>query len=721
MLTPVPRELVTTGGDGVRVGSVAVSADDRCATAAAVLAGLPTAPGGSPVSVVVGLEPGGPAEGYRLVVSGSEVTITGSDPAGAFYGAQTLLGLAADGVLPPVTVADWPQLRWRGTIEGFYGPPWSHADRLAHLEFAGRHKLNTYVYAPKDDPYHRRQWRDPYPAAELDRIGELAAAARRSHVRFVFSVSPGLSMVYSDPAEVDLLVAKLAQVRDAGVEDVALLFDDIPADLPHSADRAAFGAAPGSSARAHAAVCRAVIDRLGLDRPLIMVPTDYAGTSATPHRELLAAELPADVLVWWTGRDIVVGDITRAEIDAAARSYGHELLLWDNFPVNDFDFPRLFLGPLLGRTTELAGAPLAGITANPMPHEAASRIAVATVAEWAWNPASYDADAAHERALSAVGASAAVRTLAGACASWPPSAPQDPQLSALTEAALGGSPAAVEELRDRFTAMVAAAPADDRMPRDDTAPDYNAAVPEHADTPHAGAVPAVDLRERRVSVPAHRVGSLPTGAGSTYQQPATDDAAPQGKPRPDSAAPQDGNGTSLDGPTPQDATAPDGDHMPLHGTAPGGDRAPAVDLHERRVSVPAHRVGSLPTGAGSTYQQPSTPTTAAAAESADERQRQEADAAARLAHAEQQPADAAAPVDERRRSAARMEREVGPWLVALADTGRAGLAALAALSPSAGERERRAAAEALAVAEAHEQHNVLRDVVPPFVQAVLAR
>lgn len=538
-LIPRPHHLASTGADDIRVGSVVVETDAACENAAAVLAGLPTSDGGEKVTVVVGVEPGGPAEGYRLAVDGATVTITGSDPSGAFYGAQTLHALTADGMLPAVAVEDRPDLPWRGTIEGFYGPPWSHADRLAHLEFAGRHKLNTYVYAPKDDPYHRTQWREPYPAAELDRIGELAAAARRSHVRFAFSISPGLSMVYSDPTELDLLIAKLDQVRRAGVEDFALLFDDIPPELEHDVDRAAFGTAPGSSARAHAAVCRAVISRFlekhGLDRPLIMVPTDYAGIEATPHRDLLAAELPTEVLVWWTGRDIVVGDITRAEIDAAARSYGHRLLLWDNFPVNDFDFPRLFLGPLLGRASDLDGAPLAGITANPMPHEAASRIAVATVADWAWNLAAYDPATAHERALDAVEATAAVRTLARACASWPPSAPQDPELSAQADSALAGSAQAREQLRNRFEAMVAAAPDGAREPAD------------------------------------------------------------------------------------------------------------------------------------------------------------------------------------------RIEREVMPWLVALADTGRAGLAALAALAPAAGAAERAAAAEALAAAEAHEQQNVLRSVVPPFVRAVLAR
>lgn len=416
-----------------------------------------------------------PAEGYRLTVAGTDdeptATVVGADSAGAFYGTQTLLALvrdAGDGTyhLPRIEIDDHPDLAWRGTIEGFYGPPWSHADRLAHLDFAGRHKLNAYVYAPKDDPYHRQQWREPYPDEELARMGELVALAERRHVRFVFSVSPGLSMVYSDPAEVDLLVRKLEQVWKVGVRDIALLFDDIPPELEHEADVAAFGSEPGSSARAHAAVCAQVQERFrhvhGAQRPLIMVPTDYAGTQSSPYREHLTRELPDDVLVWWTGRDIVVGDITRAEIDAAAASYGHRLLLWDNFPVNDFDFARLFLGPLVGRTTEVAGSELVGITANPMPHEAASEIALATVADWAWNLGAYDPDAAHARALQVVPDTGRIRRLVESCRTWPPSAPRAPQLSAWIEALMaGGSDRAVAEsgLRDAFTAMINEEPA----------------------------------------------------------------------------------------------------------------------------------------------------------------------------------------------------------------------------------------------------------------------
>ena len=42
-----------------------------------------------------------------------------------------------------------------GVVEGFYGRPWTEAERRMMLHFLGEHGMNLYVYAPKDDPYHR--------------------------------------------------------------------------------------------------------------------------------------------------------------------------------------------------------------------------------------------------------------------------------------------------------------------------------------------------------------------------------------------------------------------------------------------------------------------------------------------------------------------------------------------------------------------------------------
>lgn len=312
-------------------------------------------------------------------------------------------------------------LACRGVVEGFYGEPWSHADRLAWFDRAGGLGLDHYVYAPKDDPWHREEWREPYPADRLGSLASLAAAAEQRGVRFVYAISPGLSMRYDDPEEHRTLAAKCRQLLEAGIHSFALLFDDVPMDEPE-----ALGRAHGETA---ARFERGFLRPAGIDEPVLLCPTDYAGVATTPYRTALAEALPADARLFWTGADIVVGEVTADDIRLAVESYGRELVLWDNFPVNDFDRSRVFLGPLTGR----AAAPgLVGIAANPMVEAAASRFALNTVAEWAADPEVYEPAAAAGRAYAAVaGPGEGLRTLVDACSAWPPGAPRWPLLDEL--------------------------------------------------------------------------------------------------------------------------------------------------------------------------------------------------------------------------------------------------------------------------------------------------
>ena len=54
--------------------------------------------------------------------------------------------------------------------------------------------MNTYLYAPKDDLWHRAHWRDLYPVAEGEALADLVAAARAQGVRFVYALAPGLDL-----------------------------------------------------------------------------------------------------------------------------------------------------------------------------------------------------------------------------------------------------------------------------------------------------------------------------------------------------------------------------------------------------------------------------------------------------------------------------------------------------------------------------------------------
>ncbi len=348
-------------------------------------------------------------------------------------------------------------------VEGFYGPPWRHDERLALLDAAPGLGLDTYLYAPKDDPWHRERWREPYPDAELARLGELAARAAAAGVAFVWSVAPGLSMRFSDDAEHAALAAKAEQVRAVGVRDVWLLFDDVPYDLPHPEDVAAFGPGQAGSGRAHGEAAARFRETFllprGLTGPMTVCPTDYAGCGRSPYRDALAAALPADARVLWTGRDVVVGEVTREDVLAAAEAFGRRIVLWDNVPVNDFDRTRLFLGPLTGRPDDVDGLPLDGAVANAMIEALPSRLPLATVGAWARDPAAYDPARAAADALALVAGPRAgvVGPLARACAAWPPGAPRDPGLALATRAALAGDAGALAEVEGRMRALAGCA------------------------------------------------------------------------------------------------------------------------------------------------------------------------------------------------------------------------------------------------------------------------
>lgn len=283
--------------------------------------------------------------------------------------------------------------RFRGIIEGFYGRPWSHRERLDLLSFCGRHGLNTFVYAPKDDPYHRESWRELYPRADLARFAELVEFGRERGVAFIWSVAPGLSMDYDSDADFRTLVAKAQQLASVGAP-THILFDDIP---------------EGPIAAGQARVANRFLQELG--GPLVVCPTDYAGTQESEYRHVLAAELDPAVAVYWTGPEVVSRAIARAESEAARAAFGgRELWLWDNYPVNDFDHSRLFLGPLRDREP----LDVAGYVANGMIQAGPSKLAFATAAEYARAPWTYDPDAAFDRALETVGgpAAAALRVFA---------------------------------------------------------------------------------------------------------------------------------------------------------------------------------------------------------------------------------------------------------------------------------------------------------------------
>ena len=293
----------------------------------------------------------------------------------------------------------------RGVIEGFYGPPWAHEERLDLIRFCAQHELNTWVHAPKDDPYHRARWREPYPEEELARLGELVTLCHKLGVDFAYAIAPGMDICYSHESEWERLLAKIEQVRSVGVVHFQLLWDDVEHKLHCAEDEELYGQAERPTGAAQAPFSNRFAREIEQPGPLVVCPMAYAQTGDGPYRRSFAPQLDDGVVLYWTGPEVVSLAITKDELDMSVHRYaGHEHLLWDNFPVNDWEPTVLHLGPLRGRDPNLLHGNLRGIIANAMVQAVPSKLALATVADWARDPFAYDMLASYERALREHGA-----------------------------------------------------------------------------------------------------------------------------------------------------------------------------------------------------------------------------------------------------------------------------------------------------------------------------
>jgi hyaluronoglucosaminidase len=339
-----------------------------------------------------GLAPGG----YVLAADRGVMALSGVDTSGTFYAAQSLRQLFASGKSRAFSIRDWPAAPLRGVIEGFYGAPWSHADRLAQLDFYGRTKQNMYVYSPKDDPFLRARWRDQYPPEQLALLSQLVSRATANHVEFTYALSPGLSVCYSSDADKAALVTKFQSLWDIGVRSFAIPLDDISYTRWNcDADAARFGSGGAAAGAAQSFLLNRVQQDFiathpGVER-LQTVPTEYYDVADSPYKTALRTQLDKAVLVEWTGVGVIAGQITEKQARQAKEVFGHDILIWDNYPVNDYITERLLLGPYIGREPGVAKY-LAGITANPMVQAEASKIAEFTSADFLWNPDRYDPD-----------------------------------------------------------------------------------------------------------------------------------------------------------------------------------------------------------------------------------------------------------------------------------------------------------------------------------------
>ncbi|XP_069756465.1 protein O-GlcNAcase isoform X3 [Narcine bancroftii] len=236
-----------------------------------------------------------------------------------------------------------------GVVEGFYGRPWSMEQRKELFRRMRKWGLNTYLYAPKDDYKHRMFWREMYSVEEAEQLMQLISAAKEHSIEFVYAISPGLDITFSNQKEVATLKRKLDQVSQFGCKSFALLFDDIDHNMC-PADKEVFS----SFAHAQLSVTNEIYQYL---------------------------EEPEHFLFCPTGPKVVSKDISVESIEEVTKILKRSPLIWDNLHANDYDQKRLFLGPYKGRSTELIPR-LKGVLTNPNCEFEGNFVAIHTLATW---------------------------------------------------------------------------------------------------------------------------------------------------------------------------------------------------------------------------------------------------------------------------------------------------------------------------------------------------
>lgn len=302
------------------------------------------------------------------------------------------------GAEAPLSYEGRPDFRWRGVIEGFYGRPWTHAQRLRGVEHFGDFGMNLFLLAPKDAAWQRLRWRDPLSAEFVAEIRELVERGALHAVDVSACVSPGLSVRYSSDADVDAVVAKFAQMHAVGARHFGLLLDDIPDTLSNDDDRDRYA----SVAHAHADFANRVRASLHVLDPashVILCPMHYAGRGTEPYLQVMGDQLHPQIELMWTGREICSAYLDIADAVVFDRTTRRPPFYWDNYPVNDGAMARrLHIGPFHGREAGLQRYS-AGLLANPMELFEASLLPLGTVGAYLWDSTGYDPFTAWDRVL----------------------------------------------------------------------------------------------------------------------------------------------------------------------------------------------------------------------------------------------------------------------------------------------------------------------------------
>ncbi|KPJ74185.1 hypothetical protein AMJ52_01625 [candidate division TA06 bacterium DG_78] len=260
-----------------------------------------------------------------------------------------------------------------GVIEGFYRKPYTFKQRQNLITFLSTHGLNTYVYGPKADPFHRKKWYMPYPDAKIEEFRILNKLCKQHSIHFNYALSP---LSYPD---VGKIVSKIATMTRIGITHFSLLYDDIK--VPLTRDTAIVQV--NTANKLFDYLCSKIAYPM-----LFFCPTQYRGFDRTEYMLTCAKKLNTNIRMFWTGKRVVSTKIHEKDIDRITEIMRRPPLIWDNLFANDYipgiilRFPYRYREPAIVQK-------VAGILINPMNQYKHSKPLIYTAARFFNDPYNY--------------------------------------------------------------------------------------------------------------------------------------------------------------------------------------------------------------------------------------------------------------------------------------------------------------------------------------------
>lgn len=324
-------------------------------------------------------------EGYEIAIDTDplDIRVSAAAETGFLYALFTLQDMTGEnGIIHTGTVDDWPVFDYRGVLEGGYSV-WGHEQRVDIIEWTGRMKMNVFMYGPKEGHFYRRRWREPFDEKALAEFREYVETARKNRVAFNLAISPALSIEYSNPEEMELLIAKFRQIQELGVKQFSIFFDDVLPILAHESDRQVYD----HIAEAEAEVTNKLLAALRENDPgarLAYCPRQYWGWHPTEYIAILREKLDPGIPIGWTGEHIGSKKVTVSDVENFIEVWGRPPAIGENFSP---------FGPLRRREpgiSELFNSYLNNPYAFADDDEAQlSKFIDATIGDFAWNPYGY--------------------------------------------------------------------------------------------------------------------------------------------------------------------------------------------------------------------------------------------------------------------------------------------------------------------------------------------